>query len=395
MIQSLKEWWSDARKQYSGFFLGMVFLVYWMQGLRTFAGTATFYVLKEEFQAPPSVNQAVRVAVSQPWNIKWLYGIISDNLPLWGWHVKPYLVVSSVLYVVGQVGLSWRALSSSVVAYTAYYTVLQFSSAISDVLIDSLVVKMGRDTPGGTADLQSFSWVAFALGGILGNLLGGPLVHYVSPRAFLVMMLPLPFLMLYFSCKLPEKKSDMKRDCNTPLWQVKMLFRAFFAKPYLVLKSFTWIFLSNAMGFSIEDGMTYFRVRRLIFSAFLFYIYMILLLLLINRIAFSSHQTSWPTQTPSPISVCWEAPFSTQSISNTFPFAASFSSLSCSRCSSHSSTCSNSLASTLFWVSRISRSSPASAPLWRLSLASKQCHFSFSVRNFAQRAVKLPFSLCS
>jgi hypothetical protein len=268
-MQAALDWLREARRQYGLFFLVLIFLVYWIQGIRTFAGTATFYVLKQEFDATPAVNQAVRVAVTQPWNIKWLYGIVSDNIPLFGYHVKPYLVVSSIFAAIGHVGLSTSSLSYSIFTYTLYYTILQFSAALADVLVDSLVVKVGRDAPNGSADLQSFSWIAFAIGGILGNLIGGPMVQFWNPRAFLVSLLGVPFIILYCAYKLPENRTDVVISWSTPVYQVRLLFGAFFAKPYLVLKSFGWVFMSNALGFSIEDGMTYFRVCK---ASFLFFL---------------------------------------------------------------------------------------------------------------------------
>ena len=87
---------------------------------------------------------------------------LSDGLPIFGYRRRPYLILSGILGAA-----SWITLATVVdTAWAATATILvsSLSVAISDVIVDSLVVERARqESLGKAGSLQSLTWGGFRL----------------------------------------------------------------------------------------------------------------------------------------------------------------------------------------------------------------------------------------
>jgi MFS family permease len=256
----LISWFQEANSIYGAFFLSIIMFVYLAQGLRGYSDQTMMYLLKD-MGFGPDTSQNVRVFSKQPWNIKWLYGLISDNIPILRLHCKPYLLLASLLGVVGFVSLSFESLSPSLVSLSAFLFLVQLSGAVADVLIDAMVVRFSRGTEDGSAGLQSLCWAALSVGGFLANIAGGFLIiNIANKRVLFGIMSFIPVVMLLLTIFMKEPKSSFKPTPKVIGSQAIKLLRAFFAPPFTVLKTFAWIFMSNALCFNNSDAIVYFRV---------------------------------------------------------------------------------------------------------------------------------------
>ena len=122
--------------------------------------------------------------VALPWIIKPLFGFLSDGLPIFGYRRRPYLVLSGILGAI-----SWVSLATIVhtpIAATLAITFGSLSVAISDVIVDSLVVERARsESQAEAGSLQSLSWGTVALGGLITAYFSGVLLeHYTTRTVF-------------------------------------------------------------------------------------------------------------------------------------------------------------------------------------------------------------------
>ena len=77
--------------------------------------------------------------IGLPWSFKILYGIISDNIPLYGSRRKSYLFIMSCIQFIAMLALfSYTGESEVIVAIML--TISSFTVAVNDVIVDSLMV---------------------------------------------------------------------------------------------------------------------------------------------------------------------------------------------------------------------------------------------------------------
>ncbi|XP_054810559.1 probable folate-biopterin transporter 4 isoform X3 [Prosopis cineraria] len=80
--------------------------------------------------------------------------------------------------------------------------VQNLGSAMADVVVDAMIAEAARyDRASFAGDLQSISWMAMALGGICGSLLGGYVLSNLQIDTIFLLFAVLPTIQL-ISCQL-------------------------------------------------------------------------------------------------------------------------------------------------------------------------------------------------
>ena len=74
-----------------------------------------------------------------PWSIKILYGLISDNVPIFGSRRKSYLIICAIVQFVTMVILGLQHTNCERLAAWMLF-LSNLSIAFSDVIVDSLMV---------------------------------------------------------------------------------------------------------------------------------------------------------------------------------------------------------------------------------------------------------------
>lgn len=126
-----------------------------------------------------------------PWSFKILYGLISDNCPLYGSRRKNYLVLMSFIQLSATLLLAgYQGTQEKFTALMLFF--MSLSVACNDVIVDSLMVIQSRRYPeDGSEQLQTFSWCCLACGGITGSVTAAFLTQYYHPNwCFLFAALP-------------------------------------------------------------------------------------------------------------------------------------------------------------------------------------------------------------
>ncbi|MBD2384835.1 folate/biopterin family MFS transporter [Cylindrospermum sp. FACHB-282] len=186
--------------------------VYFVQGILGLARLAVSFFLKDELLLSPVQVSVLLGLVALPWMIKPVYGFLSDGLPIFGYRRRPYLVLSGILGAG-----SWLSLATIVHTSWAATIAIALSSlsiAVSDVIVDSLVVERARvESQAKAGSLQSLCWGASALGSLLTAYLSGFLLEHFTTRAVFCVTAIFPLIVsvsAWLIAETPISKDDQK-----------------------------------------------------------------------------------------------------------------------------------------------------------------------------------------
>ena len=104
----------------------------------------------------------MRPTTSLPIHSQPLYGFLSDGFPIAGYRRRSYLAISGIMGSISWLALSSSWLVDSPAKATAVCILSSLSVAVSDVVVDSIVVERvqsaGDKDPGLAGGLQSLCW---------------------------------------------------------------------------------------------------------------------------------------------------------------------------------------------------------------------------------------------
>lgn len=152
---------------------------------------ATANLFKDYYGLDPGYVQVLSSIIMLPWSFKILYGLISDNLPIYGSRRRSYCVILSTLQLLSAFMMSFYTGTNEVYA-AVFLTMMSLSVAGMDVIVDSIMVIQSRKYPvNGSEELQTYSWLCLSFGGICGSLAAAVLTEHYHPNySFLATALP-------------------------------------------------------------------------------------------------------------------------------------------------------------------------------------------------------------
>lgn len=241
-----------------------ILLVYFVQGVLGLARLAVSFFLKDELGLTPAQVSALMGIAALPWMVKPLFGFISDGLPILGYRRRPYLILSGFLGSAAWIGLA--TVVHSAWAATLAIALSSLSVAISDVIVDSLVVERARgESISDAGSLQSLSWGATALGGLITAYLSGFLLQHFSTRTVFAITATFPLIVSIVAWIIAESPIIEKPDFSTAWQQIKQLKKAVTQKAIWLPTAFLFIwqctptadaafffFTTNELGFQPE-----------------------------------------------------------------------------------------------------------------------------------------------
>ncbi len=170
-----------------------ILMVYFVQGILGLARLAVSFFLKDDLALSPAQVSALMGIAALPWVIKPVFGFISDGLPIFSYRRRPYLILSGLLGAI-----AWLSLATVVdTAWSATAAILlgSLSVAISDVIVDSLVVERARaESISESGSLQSLSWGASSVGGLLTAYFSGYLLQNLGNHTVFAITASFPLI---------------------------------------------------------------------------------------------------------------------------------------------------------------------------------------------------------
>ncbi len=243
--------------------LAAILIVYFVQGILGLARLAVSFFLKDDLGLSPAEVAALTGIASLPWVIKPVFGFMSDGLPIFGYRRRPYLILSGILGAV-----SWVMLATVVDRGSTATIVLLMTSlsvAISDVIVDSLVVEKAREESLGQAgSIQSLCWGFSALGGLITAYLSGWLLEHFSSSAVFEITATFPLFISVVALLIVEEKIDPKKAQKSIVAeQIKQLFTALKQKSILLPTAFLFIWQATPTA---ESAFFFFSTNELGFE---------------------------------------------------------------------------------------------------------------------------------
>ena len=239
-----------------------ILLIYFVQGILGLARLAVSFFLKDELGMSPAEVSAMLGVVTLPWIIKPVYGFMSDGLPIFGYRRRPYILISGLL------GMSaWVSLATIVhtpLAATGAIALSSLGLAVSDVIADSLIVERARkESVTDAGSLQSLSWGASALGGLITAYLSGYLLQHFSTQTIFLISASFPLIVSATAWLIAEEKTNKRTDFETVKDQLKQLRQAVTQKTIWLPAAF--IFLLQATP-SSDSAFFFFTTNELGFQ---------------------------------------------------------------------------------------------------------------------------------
>ncbi|MBE9126327.1 MULTISPECIES: folate/biopterin family MFS transporter [unclassified Coleofasciculus] len=241
-----------------------ILTVYFVQGILGLARLAVSFFLKDELGLSPAQVAALVGVAALPWVVKPVFGFLSDGLPLFGYRRRPYLILSGLIGTV-----AWLSLATVVTtAWAAMGAILlsSLSVAISDVIVDSLVVERARqESLSNSGSLQSLTWGTSALGGLITAYLSGWLLEHFSTQTVFGITATFPLLVSVVAWLIAEEHTTAKPNTATIKFQIKQLRGAITQKAIWLPTAFIFLwqatptadsafffFTTNELGFQPE-----------------------------------------------------------------------------------------------------------------------------------------------
>ncbi len=223
-----------------------ILTVYFVQGILGLSRLAVSFFLKDELGLTPADVSSLFGIVALPWIIKPVFGFISDGLPIFGYRRRPYLVLSGILGTIAWVSLA--KLVHSPMAAVAAITLSSLSVAISDVIVDSLIVERARaESQAEAGSLQSLCWGTSAFGGLITAYLSGWLLQHLTTRNVFLITATFPLIISAVAWVIAEtpvnKTASAQRHSNwsTASSQLKQLRQAISQKSIWLPAAFIFI----------------------------------------------------------------------------------------------------------------------------------------------------------
>ncbi len=249
-----------------------ILTVYFVQGILGLARLAVSFFFKDELGLSPAEVSSLLGIVAIPWIIKPVFGFISDGLPIFGYRRRPYLILSGILGAA-----AWASLATVVHTPMAAVGAIALSSlsvAVSDVIVDSLVVERARvESQAEAGSLQSLCWGTSAVGALITAYFSGWLLEHFTTRTVFWITATFPLIVSAVAWLIAETpvntsaQADGKQYSNwgTVKTQIKQLRSAISQKAIWLPTAFIFIwqgtptadaafffFTTNELGFEPE-----------------------------------------------------------------------------------------------------------------------------------------------
>lgn len=241
-----------------------ILTVYFVQGILGLSRLAVSFFLKDELLLSPVQVSALLGIVFLPWMIKPVFGFISDGLPIFGYRRRPYLILSGILGTASWVSLATIVHTSW--AATLAIALSSLSVAMSDVIVDSLVVERARgESQAKAGSLQSLCWGASAIGGLITAYFSGLLLQYFTTRTVFGITALFPLIVSGVAWLIAESPISTNHSNPLPIkHQLKQLRLAITQKTIWLPTAFVFIWQATP---NAESAFFYFSTNELHFEA--------------------------------------------------------------------------------------------------------------------------------
>lgn len=118
-------------------------------------------------------------------------GLLSDSVPIFGYHKRSYIVLVSFVGTVALLILGFVDIPSAYAPIAAFLLLLvNLQVAVVDLLTEGKYAELMVKRPETSSDLVSFVWGLNNLGGFIGSIVAGPMGDHLNPRYIFLVAVP-------------------------------------------------------------------------------------------------------------------------------------------------------------------------------------------------------------
>eukprot|EP01039_Chlorochromonas_danica_P009548 gene9548-10553_t len=158
-----------------------IVLAYFSVGLvGSFLSTPLNIYLVEYLNAEPQMQNTIGILQTLPWSLKLAFGFLSDAVPMYGMHRKPYLAIGAVLY--STAFMAYAILGVHSVVFLSACTFMGTIGLIQmDVMADTMCVQRSKYEPEDTrGQMQASCYSIRFAGSLIGAICGATLCNRKS-----------------------------------------------------------------------------------------------------------------------------------------------------------------------------------------------------------------------
>jgi MFS family permease len=128
---------------------------------------------KEYLLLDPGEMQSYIALIHLPWGIKIFYGIISDNVPIFGTRRKSYLIIMGIIQFLALFAL-YAFMFEDPLGVALVLALANMAEAFINVVSDAVMVIQSRKDPNyGSQDFVTVMFLMGGVGGAIGCIVGG------------------------------------------------------------------------------------------------------------------------------------------------------------------------------------------------------------------------------
>jgi len=140
--------------------------------------------------------QMLKAAAIAPWALKPVIALLSDAVPIGGYKKMPYVVIFTMLSLVGCILLgTGMAQTVPAIVGSLFLIFLQVSSV--DLLVEAKQSEEIKANSKLGPQFFTFTWLGINVGQVLGVMLVGALIHYAGPRLPYLVAFPFVAIVLW------------------------------------------------------------------------------------------------------------------------------------------------------------------------------------------------------
>jgi len=218
--------------------VGVYFFVKGMAYTFITAWQLPFY---EEYDISSITYQAYILVGATPWTMKGIIGLVSDSWPIFGYHKRSWMLVSSLIGVISCAFLTFFPLSDDTLMWAPILILcINLQMATMDLLCEGKYTELMAKMPETKGDVVTLVWSLIQSGGLIGVVLAGTLSDAVNTVRWTlaVSLIPLVIAVIpVWQKKMPE--DFIPRGKRGILWgKLRMQWRIFLLAFLMALGAF-------------------------------------------------------------------------------------------------------------------------------------------------------------
>jgi len=205
-----KEYLDRTSTNFGRGFLILIFGVYFCaKGIAFTFITSWQLPFYEDYDISSITYQAYLLIGTTPWTMKGIIGLVSDNWPIFGYHKRSWMLLSSVIGILSCAILTFIPLSNSSISWAPILVLwINLQIATMDLLCEGKYTELMGKMPETKGDIVTLVWSLIEAGGLIGVVLAGTLSDAVDPVRYTLAVCLIPLVLTVIPVwykKMPEE----------------------------------------------------------------------------------------------------------------------------------------------------------------------------------------------